>query len=197
MTRVLRGSTPRGHTRRWQSGNAAVCKTVAIWHRWFDPIPAHASSRSATDGTAGPEPAGSRFDSCRERGGTCRASHWCGRRSAKPSGLDEGSIPRRDSRRLVANRIRQRPPKVRTARSTRAQPASVFPAIRVTTEYCPTSSRVEDMPVITLPKNESRRSTSYPWPHRRPGLAGRRHTGYRNRSEVAGSSPVPDAEAPG
>ena len=27
--------------RRWQSGNAAVRKTVAPGHRWFDPIPAH------------------------------------------------------------------------------------------------------------------------------------------------------------
>lgn len=43
MTRVLRGSTPRGHTRRWQSGNAAVRKTVVFGHRWFESIPAHAS----------------------------------------------------------------------------------------------------------------------------------------------------------
>ena len=82
-------------------GVAAVAAIASYQHAYalvraqFCPAhtaPAHTSSRGATDGAAGSESAGSRFDSSRghENGSTnrtecsCRASHRCGSRPAKP-----------------------------------------------------------------------------------------------------------------
>lgn len=59
------------------------------------------------------------FDSGRKR--SCRASHWRGRRSAKPP--SRGPIPRRGSGGPKPTGMRQPPPKGKTARSTRAGPA--------------------------------------------------------------------------
>jgi hypothetical protein len=60
------------------------------------------------------------FDSRRKHSG--RASHWRGRRSAKPP--VRGPIPRRGSGGPKPTGLRQPPPKGKTARSTRAGPAA-------------------------------------------------------------------------
>jgi hypothetical protein len=42
--------------RRWQSGNAADCKSAVYGHRWFESIPAHQASMVQWIGRRPPKP---------------------------------------------------------------------------------------------------------------------------------------------